>query len=72
MRVSLQWLQELVPCPWPVALLAECLREVEDILALDKPLAGVVVGKLCGQQQHYYTLHTPWLGAPNQGLVGIA
>ena len=50
MRVSLQWLQELVPCPWPVALLAERLSiaglEVEDVLELGKPLAGVVVGKV--------------------------
>ncbi len=54
MRVSLRWLQELVPCPWPVALLAERLSiaglEVEDVIELDKPLAGVVVGRVldCG------------------------
>ncbi|KKZ14815.1 MAG: hypothetical protein TH68_03855 [Candidatus Synechococcus spongiarum 142] len=56
MRVSLQWLQELVLCPWPVALLAERLSiaglEVEDILALDKPLAGVVVGKVLDCAPH--------------------
>ena len=56
MRVSLQWLRELVPCPWPVALLAERLSiaglEVEDILELDKPLAGVVVGKVVDCAPH--------------------
>ena len=56
MRVSLQWLRELVPCPWPVALLAERLSiaglEVEDILELDKPLTGVVVGKVLNCAPH--------------------
>lgn len=56
MRVSLQWLQELVPCPWPVALLAERLSiagfEVEDVLELDKSLAGVVVGKVLNCAPH--------------------
>lgn len=56
MRVSLQWLQELVACPWPVALLAERLSiaglEVDDILELDKPLAGVVVGKVLDCKPH--------------------
>ena len=56
MRVSLQWLQELVVCPWPVALLAERLSiaglEVEDVLELDKPLAGVVVGKVLDCTSH--------------------
>ena len=56
MRVSLQWLQELVVCPWPVALLAERLSiaglEVEDVLELDKPLAGVVVGKVLDCAPH--------------------
>ena len=50
MRVSLQWLRELVSCPWPVALLAERLSiaglEVEDVIELDKPMAGVVVGRV--------------------------
>ena len=56
MRVSLQWLRELVACPWPVALLAERLSiaglEVDDILELDKPLAGVVVGKVLDCAPH--------------------
>ena len=56
MRVSLRWLQELVPCPWPVALLAERLSiaglEVEDILELGRPLAGVVVGKVLNCAPH--------------------
>lgn len=56
MQVSLQWLQELVSCPWPVPLLAERLSiaglEVEDILALDQPLAGVVVGKVLDCAPH--------------------
>jgi len=56
MRVSLQWLQELVSCPWPVALLAERLSiaglEVEDILDLGKPLTGVVVGKVLACEAH--------------------
>ena len=56
MRVSLQWLQELVSCPWPVALLAERLSiaglEVEDILELGKPLTGVVVGRVLACEAH--------------------
>ncbi|MXY62116.1 MAG: phenylalanine--tRNA ligase subunit beta [Synechococcus sp. SB0665_bin_28] len=56
MRVSLQWLQELVPCPWPVALLAERLSiaglEVEDVLELGQPLAGVVVGRVLACEPH--------------------
>ncbi|MCY4331647.1 MAG: phenylalanine--tRNA ligase subunit beta [Cyanobacteria bacterium MAG CAR1_bin_15] len=56
MRVSLQWLQELVSCPWPVALLAERLSiaglEVEDVLELDKPLADVVVGRVLACEPH--------------------
>jgi len=56
MRVSLQWLQELVSCPWPVALLAERLSiaglEVEDILEPGKPLTGVVVGKVLACEAH--------------------
>lgn len=56
MRVSLNWLQELVSCPWPVALLAERLSiaglEVEDILELGKPLAGVVVGRVLNCAPH--------------------
>ena len=56
MRVSLQWLQELVSCPWSIALLAERLSiaglEVEDILELGKPLAGVVVGKVLRCKPH--------------------
>ncbi|MYG38601.1 MAG: phenylalanine--tRNA ligase subunit beta, partial [Synechococcus sp. SB0676_bin_10] len=56
MRVSLQWLQELVSCPWPVALLAERLSiaglEVEDVLELGQPLAGVVVGRVLACEPH--------------------
>ena len=56
MRVSLQWLQELVPYPWPVDLLAERLSiaglEVEDILEPGKPMAGVVVGKVLDCAPH--------------------
>ena len=56
MRVSLQWLQELVACPWPVALLAERLTiaglEVEEVLELGRPLAGVVVGKVLDCTPH--------------------
>jgi len=56
MRVSLQWLQELVYCPWTVALLAERLTiaglEVDHILDLAQPLTGVVVGKVLECQNH--------------------
>ena len=48
MRVSLQWLQELVACPWSVEEQAERLStaglEVEEIIDLAAPARGVLVG----------------------------
>ena len=50
MRVSLQWLRELVPCPWSVEEQAERLSmaglEVEEIIDLAAPAKAVVVGRV--------------------------
>ena len=56
MRVSLQWLKELVACETPVAELAERLSiagfEVEGIEDLAANAAGVVVGLVTDRQPH--------------------
>jgi phenylalanyl-tRNA synthetase beta chain len=56
MRVSLQWLQELVACTLPVDELAERLSvagfEVEEIEDLAARAAGVVVGHVDSREQH--------------------
>ena len=56
MRVSLQWLRELVACDLPVAELAERLSvagfEVEEIEDLAARAAGVVVGFVEAREQH--------------------
>jgi phenylalanyl-tRNA synthetase beta chain len=56
MRVSLQWLQELVACDLPAAELAERLSvagfEVEEIEDLAARAAGVVVGFVQTREQH--------------------
>ncbi|MCT0199351.1 phenylalanine--tRNA ligase subunit beta [Synechococcus sp. CS-1325] len=56
MRVSLQWLRELVACDTPVADLAERLSiagfEVEGIEDLAARAAGVVVGLVTDRQPH--------------------
>jgi phenylalanyl-tRNA synthetase beta chain len=56
MRVSLQWLRELVACDTPVAELAERLSiagfEVERIEDLGANAAGVVVGLVSDRQPH--------------------
>jgi len=56
MRVSLQWLRELVACDLPVAELAERLSvagfEVEEIEDLAARAAGVVVGFVDAREQH--------------------
>ena len=56
MRVSLQWLRELVACDLPVEELAERLSvagfEVEEIEDLAARAAGVVVGHVRAREQH--------------------
>jgi phenylalanyl-tRNA synthetase beta chain len=56
MRVSLQWLRELVACPLPVEELAERLSvagfEVEEIDDLAARAAGVVVGLVQSREPH--------------------
>ena len=56
MRVSLQWLQELVACTLPVEELAERLSvagfEVEEIEDLAARAAGVVVGHVQSREPH--------------------
>ena len=56
MRVSLQWLQELVACTLPVDELAERLSvagfEVEEIEDLAARAAGVVVGHVQSREPH--------------------
>jgi phenylalanyl-tRNA synthetase beta chain len=56
MRVSLQWLRELVACDLPAAELAERLSvagfEVEEIEDLAARAAGVVVGYVEGREPH--------------------
>ncbi|WP_411876765.1 phenylalanine--tRNA ligase subunit beta [Vulcanococcus limneticus] len=56
MRVSLQWLRELVACDLPPADLAERLSvagfEVEEIEDLAARAAGVVVGFVAAREQH--------------------
>ena len=56
MRVSLQWLRELVACDLPAEELSERLSvagfEVEDIEDLAARAAGVVVGHVQSREQH--------------------
>ena len=56
MRVSLQWLRELVACDLPAEELAERLSvagfEVEEIEDLAARAAGVVVGHVQSRDQH--------------------
>ena len=56
MRVSLQWLQELVACPWSVEEQAERLStagmEVEEIIDLGAAASGVLVGRVVACSAH--------------------